>query len=303
MADALAADISPTDARAFRRGILLVAGAALAWSFGGAIARSIAATDSWTLVFWRATFAALTILAFMLAREGARGMAASFRAMGLAGVAVALCFGTAMTSFVVALAYTSVANILLMQAAVPLIAALLGRLFFGETIPVATGVAIAAVIAGMAVMVSDSFAGGISPIGDGLAMLISTVFAVATVLTRRNADVRMMPAVCLGAGIAAVFSATLAGSFLVSPADFAWLFAFGALTLGLGLAMFVTGARLVPAPLAGLVGMLEPVLGPVWVWLAHGEATSARTMLGGAIIFAALAAHLWAERRRQSDQG
>jgi len=53
----------------------------------------------------------------------------------------------------------------------------------------------------------------------------------------------------------------------------------------------VTGVRLVPSAVAALVGTLETVLGPVWVWLAHGETPSDRTVLGGCIVLAALIAH------------
>ena len=115
-----------------RRGILLVAGSAIVWSFGGAIARFLAVEDSWTVVFWRSIFAALFLLGFMLWRDGPRGTVALFKGMGLAGLGVALCFAVASTSFVIALAYTTVANILLMQAGVPLIAALLTWTLFGK---------------------------------------------------------------------------------------------------------------------------------------------------------------------------
>ena len=84
----------------------------------------------WTVVFWRSFWAAAFLLGFMLLRDGGRGTLKLFRDMGLPGLAVALCFATASTSFVVALAYTTVANILLMQAGVPLIAALIALLLF-----------------------------------------------------------------------------------------------------------------------------------------------------------------------------
>ena len=93
--------------------------------------------------------------------------------MGLPGIAVACCFAIASTSFVVALAYTTVANILLMQAGVPLIAALIAFVLFRERVSLATWAAIAAVIVGVAIMVSDSLSGNVSPIGDGLAVLIA----------------------------------------------------------------------------------------------------------------------------------
>jgi drug/metabolite transporter (DMT)-like permease len=283
-----------------RRGILLVAGSAVVWSFGGAIARFLEVDDSWTVVFWRSLFAAIFLLGFMLSRDGPRGTISLFNGMGLAGLGVALCFAIASTSFVVALAYTTVANILLMQAGVPLIAALLTWTLFREKISGATWAAIAAVIAGVAIMVSESFTGKVSPIGDGLALLISVMFAVATVITRRHAHVRMAPAVCLGTVFATCFASVLAGHYAVSAADLSWLVAFGALNLGLGLVMFTTGVRLLPAALAALVGTLEPVLGPIWVWLVHNEIPSGRTLLGGAVVFTALVIHLLIDWQRQS---
>jgi drug/metabolite transporter (DMT)-like permease len=280
-------------------GFLLVFLSALFWSFGGAIARFIEAGDSWTVVFWRSVWAAAFLAGFMLWRDGGRGMVGLFRQMGLPGLAVALCFATASTSFVIALGYTTVANILLMLAGVPLLAALIAWLLFHEKVSAPTWAAIAAVIAGVAIMVSESFTGEVSPIGDGLAVLIAVVFSIATVITRRFAHVRMTPAACLGTMIAAGFAATQATKLAVGPADMGLLFAFGAINLGLGLACFATGARLIPAAYAALLGMLETVLGPIWVWLIHSEIPSARTIAGGGIVFVALSVHIGLEFRRQ----
>lgn len=283
-----------------RLGALLVFAAALAWSFGGVIARYLSVSDSWTIIFWRSLFAALFLLGFMLLRDGPRGTLRLFASMGPAGLGVALCFATASTSFVIALAHTTVANILLMQAGVPLIAALLAFVLFRERISGATWAAIATVIAGVVIMVSDSLGGRVSPIGDGLALLIAVVFSVATVITRRHAHLRMTPAVCLGTLIATGVAATLAGGFRVGMADAGLLFVFGALNLGLGMALFVTGARLIPAALAALISTAEPVLGPLWVWLVHAEIPTARTLIGGAVVFLALLGHIgWQLRRHK----
>ena len=282
-----------------RRGALLVFGSAAVWSFGGAIARYLSVTDSWTAIFWRSVCAALFLLGFMLWREGRAGTLQLFRSMGWAGVAVGVCFATASTCFVVALGYTTVANILLMQAGAPLFAALAGAVLFRERIGLATWLAIAAVIAGVGIMVSNSVAGRVSPVGDGLALLMSVAVAGATVLTRRHAQVGMMPAVFLGTVIAATVGGTMTGQLQVSPADAALLFVFGALNLGLGMALFVTGVRLLPAALAALIGTVEPVLGPVWVWLVHGEVPGNRTLVGGGVVILALVLHLaWQFRLR-----
>ncbi|RWB24898.1 MULTISPECIES: DMT family transporter [unclassified Mesorhizobium] len=289
--------VSPREERI---GFLLIFLSALMWSFGGAIARFIDAGDSWTVVFWRSVWAAAFLICFMVWRDGWHGTVRLFRGMGLPGLAVAFCFATASTSFVVALAYTTVANILLMQAGVPLLAALFAWVLFRERVAVATWVAIAAVIAGVGIMVSESLDGAVSPIGDGLALLIAVMFSIATVITRRFAHVRMTPATCLGTMLAGAFAASQASQFGVSSSDMGFLFAFGVVNLGLGLAFFATGARLVPAAVAALLGTFEPILGPIWVWLIHSEVPSGRTILGGAVVVTALLVHIGLEFKRQA---
>ena len=279
-------------------GIILVAASAILWSFGGTIARFIS-VEGWAVVFWRSSFAVAFLLCFLVLREGPKQTLRQFTDMGWPGLAVACCFAGASTCFVIALSYTTVANILLMQAGVPLIAALMCFLLFKEQVSLPTWLAIAAVIAGVFVMVSETLTGKVSPIGDGLSLLIALLFATATVLTRRHHDVRMTPAVTLGILIAMAAAAIMGGAQSVTTPDLLWLVAFGALNLGAGLAAFALGARLIPAAIAALVGTLEPVLGPVWVWLIHGEIPSERTIIGGSIVFAALLTHLLVDSFRK----
>jgi drug/metabolite transporter (DMT)-like permease len=166
---------------------------------------------------------------------------------------------------------------------------------------VSPGARFLAVIAGIGVMVSDSFAANVSFIGDGLALVIAVVFAAATVITRRFSGVRMTPAVCLGVIIGTVVGGTLSSGLIVSARDYGLLFLFGAFNLGLGMAMFATGARLIPSALAALISTMEPVFGPIWVWLVHAEVPAPRTLLGGGMVFAALVGHIlwqWHRSRR-----
>ena len=278
-------------------GLLLVGGAALTWSFGGTIRRFIEA-DSWTVVFWRSYFATVFLLLYMAVKHGPQGTVDHFRGMGWPGLAVGTCFCIASTSFVVALAHTTVANILLMQAGAPLFAALISFLVFRESVSRGTWIAIAAVITGVAIMVSQSFTGEVSLIGDGLTLVITIAFSIATVITRRHHNIEMVPAVCFGVALAAVFSGIMTTSFAVSAVDFAWLILFGAVNLGFGLAIFVTGARMVPAALAALISTLEPVLAPIWVWLVHGEVPTRMTIIGGSVVFLALLGHVLMQFRK-----
>ncbi|WP_407277618.1 DMT family transporter [Aromatoleum evansii] len=282
-----------------RNGALLVLGSAAVWSFGGVIARFLSATDSWVVVFWRSLFATIFLLCFMLGREGLHRTRDRFISMGWAGVGVGMCFAVCSSAFVVALAHTTVANVMLIQAGVPLIAALMTFLLFGERVGASTWAAIAAVLAGVGIMVSASLGGQVSPLGDGLALVIAIAIATALVITRRHSEVQMMPAVCLGTLIAGILAAVMAPGYEVNVRDGLLLFMFGALNLGLGMVLFVSGARLIPSALAALIGVAEPILGPMWVWLIHSEVPGSRTLVGGSVVFFALLAHLgWQFRQR-----
>ena len=255
-------------------------------------------------MFWRSIWAAAFLIAFMVWRDGLRGTLKLVTGMGLPGIAVAVCFAIASTSFVVALAYTTVANIVLMQAGVPLIAALLAWIAFRENVAPSTWAAIAAVICGVAIMVSESFNGQVSPIGDGLALLIAFMFATATVITRRYAHVRVkLPRPVSARSLPPRSRRLLAGSIEVSLHNMGFLFAFGVLNLGLGLACF--GIRSTrdtrrAGRIAGHAG--SRCWAPIWVWWLHGEIPSARTVAGRTVVFLALLVHLGLEFRRQQQR-
>ena len=74
---------------------------------------------------------------------------------------------------------------------------------------------------------------------------------------------------------------------------------FGAGQLGVGMILLVTGARLIPAVLSSLLGMLEPILGPAWVWIFLGEEPGAMTLIGGALVMASVAAYTISMMRRR----
>jgi drug/metabolite transporter (DMT)-like permease len=276
------------------RGVVLVAAAALCWSTGGLIARLVD-TDTWTTVFWRSIFAAAFLLGVIFVQE--RGATwARIREMGGAGVAMALCFATASTCFINALARTTVANTLVIQSTSPFIAALLGWAWMGERVRGRSWVAMAAAVAGATVMASHSWGAG-SLAGDLLALVTAIAFAAATVIVRRHRQLRMTAAAGLAGVFSAIFAWRPARPLEAAPDDLALLALFGAAQLGFGLVLFTAGARLIPVAEASLIAVLESVLGPLWVWLALGETPAPAALVGGAIILAALVAHTALDQR------
>lgn len=268
------------------RGMALVAAAAIVWSTGGLLARLVVDADRWTTIFWRSASAFAFLLVFMAITNG-RDTPRLFRQMGLPGLAVAACFSIASISLVVAFSFTSVAKTLIIMSSTPLLAAIFGRVFLGEPIRPATYGAIAAVMVGIALMVSGSQEAG-SLLGDFFAGLIAVSYAGAIVISRRNHQIHMLPASCLGVGIAFLVALPFATPLSVTAHDLPVIFLFGAGQLGIGLALFVTGVRLIPASHSALLAMLEPILGPVWVWLALGEQPAATVIAGGAIVIVSI---------------
>ena len=282
------------------RGMVLVGGAALLWSTGGLLAHLITDADRWTTVFWRSVSAFAFLLIFIAIRDGRRTPEV-FRAMGLPGVAVGLCFTVASIGLVVALSLTSVANTLVILSATPLVAAVFGRIFLGERIDRVTYATIAVVIAGIVLMVSGTREAG-SYLGDAAAGAMAVAYAGAIVISRRYSGIRMTPATCLGVAVAAVISFFLAAPLSVTLHDGPVIFVFGAVHLGAGLALFVTGVRLIPAAHTALLAMLEPILGPVWVWLALGERPAASVLIGGVIVILAVAAKTFHDLRMPRNE-
>ena len=226
-------------------------------------------------------------LVCFLAWRDRRGVVRQLAGIGTAGLAVAVCFAVSSMGLVVALQLTSVSKVLMILSAAPLFAAVLGWVVLGERVAPVTWAAIAAAMAGIALMVSDSWSTG-SIAGDLIALGIAASSATAIVLIRRNAQVAMTPAMLAAVIIATAVSLPLASPFEVSQRDVPLLLLFGSCQLGLGLALLAYGARLIPAAKAALLGTLEPILGPLWVWLALGEAPSPLALAGGGLVLASL---------------
>jgi drug/metabolite transporter (DMT)-like permease len=271
-------------ARRQRRGQVYVALAAVAWSTAGVLQRQLT-LDTATQAMGRAAFAGVALLAFVAVAERGRVVPA-FRSIGAAGVAVAACAAISSGSFIAALNHTTVARVLFLLAVAPLLATLLARVTLGEPIRRSTAAAMTVALAGVALMLGAPGDGSLA--GDGLSLLAALSFSVMIVITRWRHDVSMAPATCLSQVFLVVAFLPFATPGAIGGADVGWLAALGIGQIGLGFALLTVGARLIPAAQVGLITLLEIVLGPLWVWLALDERPDARTLVGGAIVIAAI---------------
>jgi drug/metabolite transporter (DMT)-like permease len=207
---------------------------------------------------------------------------AAFRGIGRAGLVTAACMAVSSGTFLIALNHTSVAHLLFILALAPLAAALIARIALGERVSARTWAAMLIALAGVAVMFAGGGGGGL--LGDGLAVACMTSFAVAIVLTRHQREISMAPATCLSQLLVLLLAAPFSDPGSAGARDLVLLALLGAGQIGLGLALMTTGARLIPAAQTALIGLLEVVLGPIWVWLAYAEQPGTATLVGGAIV-------------------
>lgn len=272
------------------------------WSTAGVATRQLDHTEGFEIAFWRSMFCALFVFIAMSLRHGS-GWVAPLRgkagAVTLSGAMWAVMF----TCFMVALTHTSVANVMVVLAASPLLAALLGLAILKEPVPGRTWVAIALAGLGLVWMVRE----GLSTQGlAGMAIAFGVPVASAinlVLLKRTGSQIDLVPAVLLGALISAAITLPLAWPLSASGRDLAILAGLGVFQLALPCMLMVNVAhRLAPYEIA-LLGLLEMVLAPVWAWLGAGERPGAHTVQGGALVLAALAFNeLLAQReRRQTD--
>jgi drug/metabolite transporter (DMT)-like permease len=126
-----------------------------------------------------------------------------------------------------------------------------------------------------------------SGLGTGLSLVSSVSFAVALVLARRGRDVSLVPAICLSQAFVLLVFAPFAHPGQIGGSDLGLLFLLG-FQSALGLTFLSLGAQLIPAAEVALISLLEIVLGPLWVWIARSERPGAGTIIGGAVILAAV---------------
>ena len=206
--------------------------------------------------------------------------------MGIAGLGVAVTTAIASGAFIVALNHSTVANVLFLQAVSPIPAALLAWVALREPITRRAGLAMAIALLGVGLMVGGPGSGG--ALGIGFSLLMTLSFAGSIVITRHRRDISMAPAICLSQLLLVLVVGPFAHPATVGERDLVLLVLLGVGQMGLGLVLFTMGTRLIVATEVALITLLEVVLGPFWAWLAVSETPSAMTVVGGAVVTAAV---------------
>ena len=274
-----------------RRGLLFVFLAGILWSTIGIGIRLIEDATVWQILLYRSASLTCFLFVIIFLRAGVNPFLLAFRA-GFPAVIAGLSLVGAYTGGIYAIQSTSVANALLLFAAAPFMAALLGWVLLREPVRRATQIAVIVAIAGIAIMVSDKSSGG--ALGGNLAGLGSAFgFALFTVSLRWGKSSEMLPAVFLSGLFSIVIMLMICWyidlSVVMSANDIAIALGMGVFQVGAGLVLYTLGSKTVPAAELVLLSMSEVVLGPLWVWMFLGETASVNTLIGGMVLLVAIA--------------
>jgi drug/metabolite transporter (DMT)-like permease len=293
--------LAPSSAPAYRRGVLLVLLAGACWSTMGLVIRLMEAADVWQILFYRSCALVPFLFAIIALRSGGKPIPV-IRKAGLAGVVGGVALVFAFAGGIFAIQSTTVANAMFLFAAAPFFAAVLGWLVLREGVRRATWLAMAAALAGIAIMVAEGISLG-HALGNAAALISALGFAVFTIALRWRRLEDMLPTVFL-AGLFAMVTAAgvclLSGDTLaIPPRDIALALALGVFQVGAGLTLYTIGSKAVPAAELALLSMTEVLLGPLWVWMFLGETAGLYTLIGGAILMAAIAGNALSGLRRK----
>ena len=266
--------------------------AAVLWSTGGLFIKwtSVSGLE---LSFGRSLLAAITVAIFTR-HEG-------FGLNRVTGIA-SLLYGALLVLFVLATKQTTAANAIFLQYTAPVYLLILEPLIYKEKFRRRDLIVVIACVAGMSLF----FVGKLRPqdvTGNLLALASGFCFACYFLLLRHSTAraVNRASSVIYGNLLVVLIAApagigALSGMSRHDALSIAYL---GVVQIGLAYTLFtVAMARGVRSLDAGIVGYIEPVLNPIWVFLVLGEQPTNWALVGGAIIVVAVVAHTLLEARR-----
>jgi drug/metabolite transporter (DMT)-like permease len=276
-----------------RHGIMLVAISAVLWSTAGLFVR-MAHLDTWTIVFWRSIFSALTL--GMIAVTQNRGhIVRSFTGFGIPGAVTIVVVVISTISYVVALRLTTVANVMTVYAALPFIATAIAFVWLGERATKRFLVAGAFALVGIAIT-TGAVATSHDLAGILAAFVMTTGFATQLVNAKRHQSLDMMVLIALSAVVCIPVASLFMQYRIPTPEQLFACALYGILTTGLAYILALKGGRLVSSGEAGLISMLDVVLGPFWVWVFFAEQPTAAAIFGGIVVLTSVLWYLTTSR-------
>ncbi len=273
--------------QAYNKGLLITFAGVVVISPDTLLIRLIDA-PTLTQMFWRGILSGLAVLLGYWALTG-RDFRRDIRSMGWPGFAITLVFAIGTTCFMFSVTHTTVANTLFITSTSPVFAALISVLVLREVVSWQSWATIAVTLIGISVIAAGSLGQGPGSIGGDLAALGAALsLAVTFSIARAYKGASMVPAIGFAGLLSGLMAGGLAADLSVPADDMIWVALLGLAVVPLGAALLATGPRYLPAPDVSLILLLESIFGPLLVWLILAENPGTHTLIGGAIVLAAM---------------
>ena len=273
-------------------GLAAMAGCALLWSIAGILIKLVD-WNPFAIACGRSLIASIFIFAWL------RRPRFTFSPIQ---VGAAIASAATMLLFVVANKTTSSANAILLQYTSPVYTAIIGAIVLKERPRAEQWAALVAVACGMALFFMDDLGGG-NIVGDLIAVGAGVAFAFYVVLMRAQKDGSPLESSLLAHLTTTVIAFAIA-LFLpaprLGPKAIAAILCLGVFQIGIASVLFSFGIKRVSAIQSVLIGVIEPMMNPVWVFLVTGEAPSGKALVGGCIIIVAVAVSSVVTARRDA---
>lgn len=275
-------------------GVAAMAGCALLWSLAGLFIKFID-WHPFAIAFGRSFIAAIFLLIWI------RTPRFTF---SVPQVLAALFYSATMLLFIYANKATTSANAILLQYGQPIYVAIIGAFVLKEKPRIEHWIAFAFMAFGMGLFFLGGLGGGRLP-GNLAAVTSGLTFALYAIFMRKQKEDSPIESALMAHIFTAAVSLVIC-LFLPMPkfsaASLAAIVGLGVLQIGLASALFAIGIKRVTALDASLIGVLEPVFNPVWVFLALGEKPGANALAGGGIIIVAVIASTAFSLRREGRE-
>jgi len=273
---------------------LLASAAALSsgivWSFGAIAARKADESDAFQYLIWRSIAIIVVIEAVARVRRRRPVTVQAFGGGGMMLLACG-CLLLASIAFVYAVKTTTPANAAFLASVTPLVAVLMAKVALGEPLTPVTIAAVAVAVVGLLVtVVGDLEAGNLT--GNIAALTSSVGFAGYAVCLRTDPRRDWSP-VLPGYGVMMIVLCSVitlgTGGTLVAPApDIGYALIHGGAFIVVGTLLFNMASRQIPAVAMSVFAQTEMLFVPIWAFFLLSERPKPATLVGGAIIFAAV---------------
>ena len=186
--------------------------------------------------------------------------------------------------YVISIRLTTAANAIFLEFTAPLYVVVFGYFLLNERINRFDIFAMVIIFLGMGLFFMDelSFYGFW---GNILALLAGVCLALVTVLIRKEKE-SAFEIVFFGNALTTIICLPFIIQGFTSTTQVDWfiIFGLGIFQLGIPYLLYTTALKYVSALDAILVGMLEPVFNPIWVYIFVGEAMGEWAFIGAALV-------------------